>query len=186
MFHHWRCGNVLAHHVRDQRIASGAVMYISEDEVFQIPAARLKPRALVLGGEESREHRNEAFTPTFAPLAPNAHLPGIHSVVNELCGIGIDDNADWNISLSQLLPKESHFRFFLGDAALKPKRCVSRLKWIGFGNLSIGPCRLLIVELIAVVSPVKVIEPELDKEPFQELEDVVGKQITLADSHPQF
>src|SRR5208283_1939684 len=102
----------------DQSVAGGVVMDVSEDEVFQVPAARLKPRALILCGEESREDRNEAFASIFAPLAPDAHLPGIHTVVNELCGIGVDDNTDWNISLCQFLPKECHLRFFLGDSAL--------------------------------------------------------------------
>jgi len=95
-------------------------MYISKDEKFQIPATRLKPRALTLRGEGSREYRNEAIAPIFAPLAPDAHLSGIHGIVNELCRIGIGDNTDWNVSLCQFPPRSVIFAFSLAMLPSSP------------------------------------------------------------------
>ena len=80
--------------IGDQSVAGGIVMGVPEDEEVQVPAAGLDPRALVLRGKKWRKSGDESLALALAPLAPNAHLPGIHRVVNKLCGPGINDNED--------------------------------------------------------------------------------------------
>src|SRR5271165_6009272 len=55
----WRVlGETLNNRVRDQSIATGVVMCVSESEKALVPAVGLAPWALVLHGKERRERRD--------------------------------------------------------------------------------------------------------------------------------
>src|SRR5271157_5442405 len=55
---HWRrLRKVFRHYISHQNIAGGVVVDVTEDEVLRIPAARCKPRTLLLDGKESRKDR---------------------------------------------------------------------------------------------------------------------------------
>src|SRR5208282_2982532 len=100
-------------------------MHVSEDEVAEVPAPRFVRRTAVSHGEEGRKQRDEALAFPLAPIAPNADLPGIRGVVNDLRRIGINDNANWDVSLLKLLPEERHLCLLPGDAALHSERRIA-------------------------------------------------------------
>jgi hypothetical protein len=93
--------------------------------------------------------------------------------VNDLGRIGIDDDAERNGSLRQLLPEESHLGLLLGNAPLQPKRAVAGLEGVGVGNRPVSPCRFLKVELVAVVAPVEMIVAKPDQRFFEKLVDIL-------------
>src|ERR1039458_3096509 len=62
------------------------VMRVPEDEMAQVPAPRLGPRALLLHRKKSRKQSNEAPTLAFTPFAPDAHLPRIRRDMSPPCG----------------------------------------------------------------------------------------------------
>src|ERR1017187_4499106 len=86
------------------------VMRVPEDEMAQVPAPRLGPRALLLHRKKSRKQSNEAPTPAVAPFAPDAHLSRICRVMRELCRPRIDNHADGNVAFRKLLPEQVHLR----------------------------------------------------------------------------
>src|SRR5208283_586783 len=159
-------------------------MEISEDEKFQVPAARLNARALCFSGKEIGKHRDETLALSLAPLAPDAHLFGIHRIVQELCRIGVNHDADGNVSLGQFLPQETHLRLLLGDATLYPERRITRWKWVRFIDLTIGPRRSLPVEQIDWLCYWRrdVINTETDKTPLEKLEKVAGQEEVSANA----
>src|ERR1019366_8846057 len=138
------------------------VMRVPEDEMTQVPAAGLGPRALFLHRKKSRKQSNEAPTLAVAPLAPDAHLSRIRRVMRELCRPRIDNHADGNVALGKLLPEQVHLRLLPGNAAFQSQRRIAGLIGIGVGNLAIRPGRALQVEFVAAVSQIKVIPAEPD------------------------
>src|SRR5271157_4002862 len=100
-------------------------MRVSEDKVAQVPAAGLTLRTLLLHSEECRKQRDEPLALSGAPVTPNAHLLRIYCVMRDLCRPRINDHADWDVSLLQLLPKEVHFGLLPGDSSLDSQRRVA-------------------------------------------------------------
>src|SRR5271157_533742 len=155
----------LDHRVGDQSVAAHVVMVVSKDEELLVPAAGLAPRALGFHGKESWKHRDELLALAFAPIAPDMYLPGLRAVVNELCRIGIDHDADGDVSLLQLLPEKVHLRLLLGDAALHPQRRITGREWVCFINFAVGPRGGLHVKIIAKIVCGEVIVALPDKKP---------------------
>src|SRR5271165_3311550 len=160
-------------------------MRISEDKVAQVPAAGLDLWALLPHGEERRKQRDEALALALAPVAPNAHLPGIGGVVCNLPRPGINHHADWDVSLLQFLPQEIHLCFLLGDSPLNSQRRIANFIGVFVGNLPVSPRRALQVKLVAAMPQFEVIPAKPDKVAFKKLEDVIGNQQVIADTEPQ-
>src|ERR1019366_788715 len=57
------------------------VMRVPKDEMTQVPAAGLGPRALLLHRKKPWKQSNEAPALAIAPFAPDAHLSRIHRVM---------------------------------------------------------------------------------------------------------
>src|SRR5271166_24078 len=148
-------------------------MGISEHEEPQIPTARLTARALLLHGKESRKQGDETLAFALAPVTPDTNLSGLCRVVYHLRRPGVDDNADGNVSLFEFLPEKRHLRFLFGDAALHPQRRISGWIWGCFIHLPERPRRPLCVKRVAKPISCEVVIAVTDKDPLEELEQVV-------------
>src|SRR5271157_2439908 len=157
-------------------------MGISEHEEPQVPAARLTARALLLHGKESRKQGDETLAFALAPVPPDTYLSRLCRVVYHLRRPGVDDNADGDISLFEFLPQKSHLGLLFGDAALHPQRRVAAWIWVRFIYLPKGPRRPLRVKGAAKPVSCEVVIAVTDKDPLEELEQVVGERQVSQDT----
>src|SRR5271157_5358922 len=180
-----RCGaEALTDHVSKDGVAAGIEMYVPKIEVLHVPATGLPTRALFFRGKELREGGDEAFALAIAPIAPHAHLAGVNAVMDELLRPRINDYAERDIALLQLLPKQIHLLLLLLDAAFHSQRSEPQIVRHRFVYLPIRPGSPLKVENISEIAGVKVIAPESDKIAFKKFPNVIREHKVLADGQP--
>ncbi len=160
-------------------------MRVSEEEVVQIPAARLGAGTLILDGEKCGKEIDEALALPFAPVAPDSDFTGIDRIVRQLSGPWTYHNRDRDVPLLQLPPQEVHLRLLLADATLQSQRSITGLVGLAIGDGAIRPGRALQIELIPAVPEVQVIPAQPHQRLLKEVEDIVGQQQMVVDIQPQ-
>src|SRR5882757_9085632 len=103
-------------------------MDVTEGPILQVPAAWLSFRTLIPNGKEFRKRGNESLALAFAPFLPHLYVAGVDFVVDKLGRPRVNDHADGNVSLGQVLPDEVHLAFLFGDPAFNSQRSEAQLE----------------------------------------------------------